>query len=183
MSAVGAGTVAGTASGAAVVEASDAGLLGNMSSRPRTEIRRVVPPVQRGWVVFDLLRSSTGDEPDVITPEHHARLEERWQALGLTGATLVHPHRHVLPGAGVPLACRDLDLTLNVLLRVRGNLLIHGMPKLERRDPTTSSAVVCADPRLHAIVVAANAAVARARRRARAAEVRQQKASAEGSRT
>ena len=169
--------------GIAAVEAPDTGLLGNMSSRPRTDIRRVVPPVQQGWVVFDLRRSSTGDAPAVITPEHHARLEERWQALGLTGATLVHPSRYPPSGVEAPLACRDDDLILNVLLRVRGNLLIYGMPKLDVRDPTASSALVCADPRLHAIVVEANKEVVRARRRARAAEVREERKNAQRSRT
>jgi hypothetical protein len=36
-----------------------------------------------------------------------------------------------------------------VLLRVRGNLLIHGMPLLDRRDPLTSNALLCPDRRLH----------------------------------
>jgi MoxR-like ATPase len=69
------------------------GLLGNMSSRPRTEIRRDVPAVQQGWVLFDLTarlgRLPAGTEPDVLTPEQLARLDARWHALGLSGATLV----------------------------------------------------------------------------------------------
>jgi len=160
-----------------------AGVLENMSSRPRTEVRRTVPPVRQGWVLFDLNNYGSGDEPDVIPPEHHARLEARWQALGLTGATLASRSRVAPPGVEAPLACRDDDLILNVLLRVRGNLLVYGMPKLDIRDPTASSALVCADPRLHAIVVEANKEVVRARRRARAAEVREERKNAQRSRT
>jgi hypothetical protein len=142
----------------------ETGLLENMSSRPRTQIRRDVPPVRQGWVLFDLNLLSTGAEPDVILPEERARLEARWHALGLTGATLAHRSR-VAPPDLEPLPCRDDELILNVLLRVRGNLLIYGMPMLDIRDPTASSALICADERLHAIVVAANTEVRRAKRR------------------
>lgn len=141
-----------------------AGLVENMSSRPRTQITRIVPPVQRGWVLFDLNLLSDGVEPDVIPPEQHARLEERWRDLGLTGATIAHRSRVAPPGV-IALPCHDDELILNVLLRVRGNLLIYGMPKLDIRDPIASSALVCADVRLHAIVVAANEQVRRTRRR------------------
>lgn len=128
------------------------GLLGNMSSRPRTEIRRDVPAVQQGWVLFDLKHVwdayPAGTEPDVLTPEQLARLDARWQALGMRGATLVIRSRRAQLGFE-PVVCLDEELTLNVLLRVRGNLLIHGMPLLDRRDPLTSNALLCSDRRLH----------------------------------
>jgi hypothetical protein len=133
------------------------GLLGNMSSRPRTEIRRDVPAVQQGWVLFDLTdvwRAYTSEtQPDVLTPEQLARLDARWQTLGLRGATLVIRSR-VAPLGLEPLVCRDEELTLNVLLRVRGNLLVHGMPLLDRRDPLASNALLCPHPRLHEHVLA-----------------------------
>jgi hypothetical protein len=128
------------------------GLLGNMSSRPRTEIRRDVPAVQQGWVLFDLTlvwdAYRAGTEPDVLTREQLARLDARWQALGLSGATLVIRSRRAQLGIE-PVVCLDEELTLNVLLRVRGNLLIHGMPLLDRADPLTSNALLCPDRRLH----------------------------------
>jgi len=152
----------------AASERSGATLLGNMSSRPRTDITRFVPAVQRTWVLFDLQQYRDGDDPGVLDAEELARLDQRWSELGLTGATVVNRTRAAVLDVR-PLVCRDEDLILNVLLRVRGNLLIHRMPLLDQRDASSSSAVLCPDPRLHAIVRNAARRRSRADRRARAA--------------
>lgn len=143
-------------------------VLGNMSSRPRTEIRRVVPSVQRGWVLFALNRDRSASEfvPPELTPELLARLDERWRALGLTGATIVERTRYGAAGID-PVTCIDDELTLNVLLRVREGLLIHAMPLITSTDELGHATVVCADERLRDAVVIANRVVRRARQRAR----------------
>jgi len=128
-------------------------VLGNMSSRPRTDIRRDVPDVHGSWTLFDLHHYRGGDEPDVIDGQTLARLDARWASLGLTGASVVIRSR-VAPRLEEPLICLDEELILNVILRVRGNLLIHRMPLLDRRDALTSNAVLVPDPRLHAAVLA-----------------------------
>jgi len=141
-------------------------LLGNMSSRPRTDISRSVPTVQRTWVLFDLQQYRAGDDPGVLDAAELARLDRRWSELGLTGATVVIRSRVAVLDVR-PLVCRDEDLILNVLLRVRGNLLIHRMPLLDQCDVTSSSAVLCPDARLHAAVRNAARRRSRAARRAR----------------
>jgi hypothetical protein len=145
-------------------------VLGNMSSRPRTEIRRVVPAVQRGWVLFALNRDRSASEfvPPELTPALLARLDERWRALGLTGATVVERTRYGAAGID-PVTCIDDELTLNVLLRVREGLLIHAMPLITSTDELGHATVVCADERLRDAVVIANRVVRRARQRARRA--------------
>lgn len=143
-------------------------VLGNMSSRPRTEIRRVVPSVQRGWVLFALDRDRSASEfvPPQLTPALLARLDERWRALGLTGATIVERTRYGAAGIN-PVTCIDDELTLNVLLRVREGLLIHAMPLITSTDELGHATVVCADERLRDAVVIANRVVRRTRQRAR----------------
>jgi len=135
------------------VELAGVDVLGNMSSRPRTDIRRDVPDVHAGWVLFDLHRYRGGDEPDVIDDATLARLDARWRTLGLSGATVVIRSR-VAPAVEHSLICLDEELILNVILRVRGNLLIHRMPLLDQRDALTSNAVLVPDARLHAAVLA-----------------------------
>jgi hypothetical protein len=134
-------------------EPGDPGLLGNMSSRPRTDIQRVVPPVLRTWVLFTRAELRRGRDPGVLSATVLARLDRRWRELGLTGASVVSRRGIAVPGV-TPLVCRERDLILNVLLRVRGDLLVHRMPLLDRIDPDVSGSVLCADPRLHAAVLA-----------------------------
>jgi len=134
-------------------EAAGGGVLGNMSSRPRTDIQRDVPDVHGTWVLFDLNDHHSGDGSGVLDPATLARLDQRWDALGLTGATVVIPSR-VAVRLEDHLVCLDEDLILNVVLRVRGNLLIHRMPLLDQQDVSSSRAVLCPDRRLHDIVLA-----------------------------
>lgn len=143
----------------ALVTAEEPGtaLLENMSSRPRTDITRVVPLVQQRWVLFHRWGHRSVDGPEVFDADVLERLDRRWGELGLTGATVVRRGR-ANTGRLMPLICEDEDLVLNVLLRVRGNLLIHRMPLLDRYDPDEGEAVLCPDPRLFAIVSAADEA-------------------------
>ena len=132
------------------------GLLHNMSARPRTEISRVVPVVQEGWVLFDLTeygRNRTGpwEEPGPLSADDRMRLDARWREVGLTGATLVIRSR-IQPFVE-PIVCLDDDLIANVLLRSRGDLLIHSMPLLDDRG-TSSNAVLVPEPRLRDHIVA-----------------------------
>jgi hypothetical protein len=140
-------------SGTLAPEGTGTELLGNMSARPRSSITRTVPLVQRTWVLFDMNQLPFARDPGVLDDDRLARLDRRWSELGLTGATVVIRSRITVPDVA-PLVCRDEDLILNVLLRVRGDLLIHRMPLLDQIDPVTSNAVLCPEPRLHAAVKA-----------------------------
>lgn len=134
------------------------GLLHNMSARPRTEITREVPLVQDGWVLFDLqeYRSNatggTWEEPGPLTASQRRRLDRSWRRIGLTGATLIVRGRS--QPLVEPIVCLDDDLIVNVILRARGDLLIHRMPLLDRRDTSMSNAVLVPEPRLRDHVVA-----------------------------
>jgi hypothetical protein len=134
------------------------GMLHNMSARPRTEITREVPLVQDGWVLFDLQeyrQNRSGErweEPGPLTAAERRHLDACWHALGLTGATLIVRSRVQL--LVDPIVCLDDDLIVNVILRARGDLLIHRMPLLDRRDVSMSNAVLVPDLRLRDHVVA-----------------------------
>jgi hypothetical protein len=132
------------------------GLLHNMSARPRTEISRWVPVVQEGWVLFDLTeygqnRTGPWEEPGPLSVDDRTRLDARWREVGLTGATLIIRCR-TQPFVD-PVICLDDDLIANVLLRSRGDLLIHSMPLLDDRG-LSSNAVLVPEPRLRDHIVA-----------------------------
>ena len=139
-------------------ELAPAGPPGPATRPTRVKVLREVPLVEDGWVLFDLVeRIDDEDPPDprrrlgALTPAELAGLDARWRELGLTGGARVFPER-VVPLA-VPIVCLDLDLILNVLLRLRGDLFLFAGPLHNDRGPATSAAIV-ADPRLHAHVIA-----------------------------
>lgn len=109
---------------------------------------RTVPALRQPWVAFRWLV-----DPPTLDAATLARLDEAWAGLGLTGAVLVHPVTDNLAGLVRLHACHDDDLTLNVLLRARGGLVLAAMPLLD--DPAALDGLHLAtdDPRLTALVV------------------------------
>jgi hypothetical protein len=115
----------------------------NMSARPRTPVTYLVPTLRSRWVSF----SWDSDAP-VIDQAALADLERHWDALCFTGAAIMHPLDIYLNDRARPRKCRDRRLTLNVLLRVRGGLLLADMPPLDDGDAVIDTAVATDDPRL-----------------------------------
>ena len=124
------------------------GVLENMSARPRTPIVRNIPALRPDWTVFTIdLAELTGGNLKV-SGALAAELDERWEKLGFTGAALLRP-LGPLEAAGVhPLPCPDRLLTLNILLRARGRLLLEGTPLLESLRGDELVAVASDDPLL-----------------------------------
>jgi hypothetical protein len=125
-----------------------AGVLENMSARPRTPIVRNIPALRPDWTVFtvDLTELTSGQLK--VSGALAAELDERWAKLGFTGAALLRP-LGPLEAAGVhPLPCPDRLLTLNILLRARGRLLLEGTPLLESLRGDELVAVASDDPLL-----------------------------------
>jgi hypothetical protein len=142
-------------------------MLGNMSARPRTEVRRSVPRLGDTWTLFPPLADPDLTPGTRLDPVWLAALDARWQALGLTGATSVVPlgDRPLDPDV---LVCTDDELNANVRLRVRGRLLVLEMPLLDDPGPLVGAAagvrtrparlkaagLLCGDARLHAAAAA-----------------------------
>lgn len=131
-------------------------VLHGVHSRADREVSRFIPLIQDGWVLFDLneyRQNDTGpwEEPGPLTADERERLDARWREVGLTGATLVVRCR--IQPLVEPIICLDDDLIVNVLLRTRDDLLVHGMPLLDGRG-LTSSAVLVPEPRLRDHIVA-----------------------------
>ena len=125
---------------------------------PRVKVLREVPLLQDGWVLFDLSETIDDEDPadprrrsGPLTPTELAELDARWSRLGLSGGTRVVPLR--IAPLVEPVICLDLDLILNVLLRLRGDLLRFGESLRDARGTSTSAAIV-PDQRLHAHVIA-----------------------------
>lgn len=122
------------------------GLLHNMSARPRTPVTYLVPALRRPWVSF----SWRGRRP-VLDARRLATLDEHWAGTGLRGAVIVHPMSEYLAERVRPHACTDRELTLNVLLRTRGDLLLAAMPLVDDPAALTKRIVATDDPRLVAL--------------------------------
>lgn len=114
-----------------------------MSARPRTPVTYFVPKVRSQWVSFAWKNSRPVLNADVLQA-----LDAQWNDLGFTGAAIVHPLNRDLADRVRPHACADRWLTLNVLLRVRGPVLLAEMPPLESGDALRNMAVATDDPRL-----------------------------------
>ena len=121
-------------------------LLHNMSARPRTPVTYLVPVLRRPWVSF----SWTGRRP-TLEARQLATLDDHWSGTGLRGAVIVHPMSAFLAERVRPHACTDRDLTLNVLLRTRGDLLLAAMPLLDDPAVLAGRGVATDDPRLIAL--------------------------------
>jgi hypothetical protein len=115
----------------------------NMSVRPRTPVTHVVPKLRPRWVAF-----SWEDDTPVLDRDALACLQQHWEALAFTGAAIMHPLDTELTAQVSPHACTDRQLTLNVLLRVRGGLLLGEMPPLDDGEAVVGTAVATDDPRL-----------------------------------
>ena len=115
--------------------------LGNMSARPRTTVVRLVPVLRRPWIHF------VAPVPaPTLDAEALGLLDAWWASTGLRGAILLHPVDRAL-AREVPLEpCQTPNLTLNVLLRRRGSLLLADMPLVEAFDD--GAGVASDDPRL-----------------------------------
>jgi len=126
------------------------GLLRNMSARPRTPIRREIPAIGvpalgNRWL---LLRPRRPGKPVSLKAKDVGRLEQQWQQLGLTGAVLLHPATVARQPGVETIVCADADLTLNVLLRARGRLLLAGSPLIVDTYGQPVGEFACDDPRL-----------------------------------
>ena len=118
--------------------------LANMSARPRTTVTRRVPALRELWVHFLPLTAAA------VGADELARLDTWWVAAGLRGAMLLHAVdgdlcRHVRLER-----CDTPELTLNVLLRARGSLLLADMPLLDVYDGAQPG-FASDDPRLVAL--------------------------------
>jgi hypothetical protein len=115
----------------------------NMSARPRTPVNYLVPTLRRTWVSFSWETSSPVLDQDTLTG-----LQQHWESLAFAGAAIVHHLDENLNSLVRPHECTDRTLTLNVLLRVRGGLLLGEMPPLDDGDAVIGAAVATDDPRL-----------------------------------
>jgi hypothetical protein len=114
-----------------------------MSARPRTDVSRTIPVLRNRWILF-----AGPTKPPRLDVDVLARLDEQWRSIGMTGAALLHPVTGDLTQHVVPAACRDRRLTLNVLLRARGSLLLAAMPLLDDPDAVVGVRMATDDPRL-----------------------------------
>ena len=119
------------------------GLLANMSARPRTSIERSVPPARREWIAFGPI----GKLPR-LDAAFLQRLDEHWEARGFTGAFLMHLSSAVNREGIHATNCRDDLLTLNVLLRTRGTLLLAKAPLIRETCGLDGLTLLTDDPRL-----------------------------------
>jgi hypothetical protein len=115
----------------------------NMSARPRTPVTYLVPRLREQWVSFSWQTTSPVLDADTL-----ADLQQQWDAIAFTGAAIVHRLDDDLAHRVRPRECADRDLALNVLLRVRGGLLLGEMPPLDDGDAVVGAAVATDDPRL-----------------------------------
>lgn len=117
-----------------------------MRPQPRTPVTYFVPKLRAEWVSFawDASRPQLND----VALRH---LDDVWDRSGFTGAAVVHPMDDDLRGRVRPKPCHDRWLTLNVLLRVRGHLLLSEMPPLDDGAAVAGVAVTTDDPRLVAL--------------------------------
>ena len=126
------------------------GLLHNMSARPTTEVTRTVPPLRAAWVWFRWRAAPALDAASC------RELDAYWSACGFRGAALVHPLTAELRQAlGSVARCGNELLTSNVLLRLRGSLLLASMPLLDSTEGLARLSVATDDPRLVALSGAA----------------------------
>lgn len=127
-------------------------LLHNMSSCPRTRINAFLRPPGGTLALFSagpddrrLLRSKAGRE----------QVEEAWREIGLRGAAAVFDEPYE-PGEQLKSVAADTLLSLNVLGRTRGSLLLPGTP-LAREAALLGRTLVSDDPRLVALATASAA--------------------------
>jgi len=145
----------------------------SMGGPQRTTVQRTVPRLGTGWIIVPPLADRVLRQGERIDPSHLARLEERWRELGLEGATSLRPVTHddldvASDRDPKVLVCEDEGLIANVRLRLRGRLLLFGMPLIDRTDALVGGArgvrgsevrievagLLCGDDRLHAVVAA-----------------------------
>lgn len=121
-------------------------LLHNMSARPRTTVTCTVRPLRSQWVSFGW------SAPPVLDDSLRAALDDLWAVSGFSGAALVFALttelRAEISAAGSIHRCSDRLLTCNVLLRVRGTLLLADMPLLGSAEWVGRRTVATDDPRL-----------------------------------
>jgi hypothetical protein len=122
---------------------SGVGVLGNMSARPRTSIERTVPATRRDWVAFGPVTRRVRLDRALFE-----RLDTAWEALGFTGAFMLHLSSTVEREGLRVTTCRDEILTLNVLLRTRGTLLLAKTPAVEETYELEGLTLLTDDPRL-----------------------------------
>jgi hypothetical protein len=115
----------------------------NMSARPRTPVSYLVPRLRDEWVSF-----SWQTEPPQLDEETLSELQQQWDTMAFTGAAIMHHLDADLRSWVRPSECTDRSLTLNVLLRVRGGLLLGEMPPLDDGDAVIGATVATDDPRL-----------------------------------
>jgi len=120
-----------------------AGMLANMSARPRTEVLRRVPIVRNTWHSF-----SDTALPAALTAKQRNELDAYWASLALTGMVLVLPATPSRLAATAPKPCAAEKLLLNVILRTRGNLLLAETPLLAEIPRPSGAVWLIDDPRI-----------------------------------
>jgi len=101
-----------------------------MGGPPRTVVKLVLAPFTGMLARFELSTVRRSALVLLARPDARALLDEAWQAEGLSGCALLtteEPALDELPGLTVVRAC-DPVLTLNVLGRSRGGLLVASAP-------------------------------------------------------
>jgi hypothetical protein len=133
-----------------ILELESTFVLHNMSSRPRTPVRRRVDPVHQTWSVirwtrpFGALETSKRDE-----------LDRFWSETGLTGAAFMYTPTPEI-SALKPVECTSEMLTLNIVLRLRGPLLLATSPLLLDGSHLDRVEYATDDQRIFDLVVLAN---------------------------
>ena len=122
-------------------------LLHNMSSRPGTRINAFLRPPGGKLAVFS---AEPADRKLLLSKAGREQVEAAWREIGLRGAAAVFDFPSS-SSATVSAFAADRLLSLNVLGRTRGSLLLPGTP-LAREAALLGRTLVSDDPRLVALV-------------------------------
>ncbi|MEO8698303.1 MAG: hypothetical protein ABI658_32720 [Acidimicrobiales bacterium] len=126
-----------------LTESPSSRLLHNMSARPRTAVTRTVAPTRGDWAAFKWSAA-----PPTLDPHQRRALDVWWERFALRGAALVYARSGMATSTVRVTVCRNDELTLNVLLRSRGSLLIAEMPLLDHPDALRGIELLTDDLRL-----------------------------------
>jgi hypothetical protein len=121
-------------------------LLHNMSGRPRTTVTTALRSHGRALVRFRL----DDRAPLVASDSLRIQLDEVWRRAGLRGAVHVYAFPPAKARKGVKVAQASPLLSINVLGRARGGLLLPGAPLVLDSD-LLDRELASDDPRLVAL--------------------------------